>query len=1193
MLVKSVQRGTKPLMPTILAVGALLIGLTAPLSLGSALSPATVAPNAALPLVVPDLGRLPLAFEPNAGQTDSQVRFMAHAPGGVMYFTPSEVVLSLVPAAAQTLDGRKGDLPDSAAAAPPSVVRMQFVGSNTTPVMASDTLLPGKVNYLIGEDPSKWNAGLPTYANITYSGLYPGIDLAYNGTGGQLKGTYTVAPGGDPNLIRWRYYGAEAVSVDGAGNLVVVAGAANGGQAVTVTEQAPIAWQTINGKQVPVSASYALQPGNTIGFLMGSYDPSQPLTIDPTLLYSTYLGGSNNDYGEAIAADNSGNVWTTGRTTSADFPHITTAYQTTLGGGFDAFVAKTNTNLTGQSAFIYATYLGGNGEDQGRGIAIDGSGNAYVTGLTLSTDFPVLNPYQGNQGDVDAFLTKLNAGGTGLLYSTYLGGSDRDVANAIAVNGTQAFITGDTYSDNYPLWNNLLSYNALQDVFVTRINTAASGNNSLVYSELLTGAGYDYGLGIAADANNFAYITGMTSSDEDFPITDDALMPKHSRGPICGCDAFFTKLNTAASGEAAFLHSTYLGSVNDDFGNAIAVDAGGNAYLVGEVTGPNWLSHRAYQSWGGNGDAWLTRISTTPTGDASLVYSTHFGGVWNDVAHGVATDGAGNAYLVGHTNSRPDMTPPFPIRDPYDATCGGCASLDDTRGDAFVAKINTNGSGNSSLIYSTYLGGGLDDSAKGIDVDTAGNAYVTGATQSVDFPVVNGYQSDRLFVDSFIAKLGVAVPPSPTRTATRTATRTNTPVAPSPTRTVTRTATRTPIPATPTRTATRTNTPVPPSPTRTATRTATRTNTPIPPTATRTSTPRPTQTPGGATATRVPSSTPVPPSPTRTRTPIPPSPTRTATRTNTAIPLSATRTSTPRPTQTPGGSTATAEPTATNTPISATDTPIVEPTIETPMPTETPGIQPCDLQFSDVQEGSTFYSFVRCLACRGILGGYSDSTFRPGNNVTRGQLSKIVSNAAGFDNKPGAQMFEDVPPTNGFFLWVQRLASRGFISGYPCGGADEPCGADSKPYFRPNNNATRGQISKIVSNAAGFEDRASGQLFEDISPTNGFYAWVQRLASRGYIGGYPCGGAGEPCGVDSKPYFRPNNNATRGQVSKIVANTFFPNCETPAGMDAPGSVDLAGEQPAQEDQPLPADTQSEDQPVPEDSPTEDRPHPQK
>jgi hypothetical protein len=213
-------------------------------------------------------------------------------------------------------------------------------------------------------------------------------------------------------------------------------------------------------------------------------------------------------------------------------------------------------------------------------------------------------------------------------------------------------------------------------------------------------------------------------------------------------------------------------------------------------------------------------------------------------------------------------------------------------------------------------------------------------------------------------------------------------------------------------------------------------------------------------------------------------------------------------------------------------------------PPPTPVPTTCTLQFSDVPSGSTFYPFVRCLACQGILGGYSDGTFRPNANVTRGQLSKIVSNAAGINDAVGSQMFQDVPSSNGFYTWIQRLAGRGFIGGYNCGGAGEPCVGSGLPYFRPNANATRGQISKIVSNAAGFNDPAGSQMFQDVAPSSGFYTWVQRLASRGYIGGYNCGGAGEPCGGGNLPYFRPNNNATRGQVSKIVANTFYPDCDS-------------------------------------------------
>ena len=202
---------------------------------------------------------------------------------------------------------------------------------------------------------------------------------------------------------------------------------------------------------------------------------------------------------------------------------------------------------------------------------------------------------------------------------------------------------------------------------------------------------------------------------------------------------------------------------------------------------------------------------------------------------------------------------------------------------------------------------------------------------------------------------------------------------------------------------------------------------------------------------------------------------------------------------------------------------------------------PCAIQFGDVPFGSTFYPYVRYLSCASILGGYADGTFRPGNNTTRGQLAKIISNSAGFDDQPGPQTFEDVPTDSTFYSWIQRLSSRGYISGYPCGGPGEPCDGQNRPYFRPNANATRGQISKIVSNAKGFSDNPTGQTFEDVPPGSTFYLWVERLASRGVMSGYACGGPGEPCGSGNKAYFRTNNNATRGQVAKIVANTFFPN----------------------------------------------------
>jgi hypothetical protein len=214
-------------------------------------------------------------------------------------------------------------------------------------------------------------------------------------------------------------------------------------------------------------------------------------------------------------------------------------------------------------------------------------------------------------------------------------------------------------------------------------------------------------------------------------------------------------------------------------------------------------------------------------------------------------------------------------------------------------------------------------------------------------------------------------------------------------------------------------------------------------------------------------------------------------------------------------------------------------------PTPTPTA--CPIEFTDVPNPSTFYAYIRCLACRGIINGYSDGTFKPNNQVTRGELSKIVSNAAGFSNNQTTQMFQDVAVGSTFFQYIGRLASRGYIGGYPCGGSGEPCMPPANlPYFRPNNNATRGQISKIVSNAAGFLDPPSGQQVQDVPIASTYYTYTYRLVSRNVMAGYPCGGVGEPCVPPGNlPYFRPNNNATRGQTSKIVGNTFFPDCQTP------------------------------------------------
>jgi hypothetical protein len=224
------------------------------------------------------------------------------------------------------------------------------------------------------------------------------------------------------------------------------------------------------------------------------------------------------------------------------------------------------------------------------------------------------------------------------------------------------------------------------------------------------------------------------------------------------------------------------------------------------------------------------------------------------------------------------------------------------------------------------------------------------------------------------------------------------------------------------------------------------------------------------------------------------------------------------------------------------------PVVVTSTPTVSATPTTCAVTFTDVPTNHTFYANIRCLACRGIISGYSDGTFRPGNDVTRGQIAKMVSNAAGFTEPVGGQSFEDVPTASPFYEFVERLYTRGHMGGYQCGQrTTEPCIPPlNRPYFRPNESATRGQISKIVSNAAGFNEPVTGQFYADVTTTNPFYAEIMRLTTRGVMSGYPCGTLPhEPCDSENRPYFRWGNNVTRGQASKIVANTFFPGCVTP------------------------------------------------
>ncbi|HEV2352469.1 MAG TPA: SBBP repeat-containing protein, partial [Terriglobia bacterium] len=657
-----------------------------------------------------------------------------------------------------------------------SVLRMKLVGANARAAVIGADELPGKSNYFIGNDPKKWRTNVPNYAQVRFQDVYPGVDLVYYGNqGGQLEYDFVVAPGADPNAIALdvgaglvptrsgRPRGAP-LRIAADGDLVV---RTNGGE---VRFQKPVVYQveqqidslshrvieslkekepsngsvarSLNGAiiinhQSPTTnhqflvGHYVLSAGSRVSFAVGAYDKTRPLIIDPVLSYSTYLGGGG-DSGNSIAVDSGGNAYITGVAQPTHFPTTPGAFQTVPGGLNDAFVIKLN---AAGSALVYSTYLGGSGQDQGTGIAVDSTGNAYVTGWTQSVNFPTASPLQGAIGGpsaTNAFVTKLNATGNALVYSTYLGGVGVDEAAGIALDlAGNAYIMGQTDSLNFPLASSLQARfgGGSSDAFVTKLNTSGS---ALVYSTYLGGNSLDEASAIAIDSVGNAYITGWTQST-NFP-TASPFQP--ALGVPGAVNAFVTKLNAAGS---ALVYSTYLGGNNNDYARGIAVDSADNAYVTGFTTSTNFPIASPFQpSIVGLQAPFVTKLNAT---GSALVYSTYLGGSnFGDQGLGIAVDSAGNAYVTGFTASAT-----FPTASPIQA------GLIDGQ-NAFVTNFNAAG---SALVYSTYLGGSGGDMGNGIALDSAGNAYLTGFTRSADFPITPGaYQTSLIaFSGAFVAKI--------------------------------------------------------------------------------------------------------------------------------------------------------------------------------------------------------------------------------------------------------------------------------------------------------------------------------------------------------------------------------------------------------------------------------------------------------
>ncbi len=540
-------------------------------------------------------GALPLVFEANAGQAAAGVAYVAHGKGYALALSPDALTLAL------TRGDGKASRDATPAARQTASLRFAFAGANPAPTLTSEDALPGVVNYLIGNDPAQWQTNVPTSARVRYTTLYPGIDLTVYGTngGGGLEYDAIVAPGADPAAFALAISGADAVTLDADTGALILTTAAG-----EVRQHAPVAYQTVNGQRQRVTAGYEMRGDGTVGFAVGEYDARLPLVIDPQVVpvYSTFLGGSGDDQGNGIAVDTSGNAYVTGYTSSTNFP-VTDG--STLGGGYDAFVTK----FSASGTRVYSTYLGGIYDDEGRGIAVDTSGNVYVTGFTYSTNFPVTDGSTlGGIGKGDAFVTKFSASGV-RVYSLYLGGSSIDAGYGIAVDASgNAYVTGTTYSTDFPVTDGSTSRGGGPNkAFVTKLN--AGGVR--VFSTYLGGSVSDFGYGIAVDTSGNAYVTGYTQST-DFPVNNGSTLGRVQ-------DAFVTKFS--ASGVRVY--STYLGgsgSENNggiDAGYGIAADASGNAYVTGYTASPDFpVTDGSTYSGGsdvfGGGDAFVTKLSTIP-----------------------------------------------------------------------------------------------------------------------------------------------------------------------------------------------------------------------------------------------------------------------------------------------------------------------------------------------------------------------------------------------------------------------------------------------------------------------------------------------------------------------------------------------------------------------------------------------------
>lgn len=667
-----------------------------------------------------------LAFEPNQGQTDPRVRFLARGPDYTLFLTDTGLVARLASAGrGEAVEGAPG----RPHAVPGAVIGMTMANANPAPRVTGELPQPGASHYFIGNDPSGWQRNVSHFGRVRYEGVYAGIDAVYYGADGELEYDFVVAPGADPGEIALDFSGVDALSLDASGNLVLDTGEG------AVVQHRPVVYQVVDGVRRLVDGAYRLMDEDTVGFVLGAFDRTLPLTIDPVLTYSTYLGGDAHDKAHAFAIDEAGNTWVVGETTSTVFPWEFDLDSEYSGGDGDAYVCR----FRAVGGIPLCAYIGGEGYDSAEAVTIGEDGNAYVGGYTESMEFPVLDAIQptraaGEWGD--AFILKINDAQNGLEFSTYLGGGGADEIRALAPDaGGGVYATGHTWS-----WNDFpVTQGAFQtgeatssDAFVTRI-TASGG---LAASTRLGGTLDDFGRGITVDRAGRVSVAGHTLSS-DFPVKAPV-----QGGQAGGGDAFLAKFDANLS---SLLYGTYLGGSGLEWAYEVRLDDAGNIHVAGNTASADFpLASPLQPSFGGGEqDGFLVKIA--PNG-ATLRFSTYLGGSdFDDVRH-VQLDAEGNVYVAGYTSSTD-----FPLS-------GSLQPVQDR--DAVLLKLTPDG---SKLLSGTAIGGTDTEVLTGMVLDIDGNAVLGGWTYSTDLPVAGAFQGTYANeamgtidagADMFLTKLG-------------------------------------------------------------------------------------------------------------------------------------------------------------------------------------------------------------------------------------------------------------------------------------------------------------------------------------------------------------------------------------------------------------------------------------------------------